>query len=49
VANGKVQLFPLDEHGERRDDIDVIVTRGVANIELKPECETVWYELVIGP
>jgi hypothetical protein len=44
---GKVQLFPLDERGERKRAASVTVTPTAAKIELKPQFKTVWYELVI--
>jgi hypothetical protein len=46
--SGKVQLFPLDERGERMNAVSFTATPSGVSIELKPQFKTVWYELVIG-
>ena len=46
-TNGSIELFPLDERGDRRKAIEVSVTSAGTELQLKPEHKTVWYELVI--
>jgi hypothetical protein len=46
-TDGEIELFPLDERGERRKAVEVSVTSAGTKIQLKPEHKTVWYELVI--
>jgi hypothetical protein len=44
---GKVQLYPLDERGDRKTAIPVTQRDGQALLRLGPEHKTVWYEAVV--
>jgi hypothetical protein len=41
----KVKCFALDPHGDRKREVAVEKVKGGARIVLRPEYETVWYEL----
>lgn len=43
----QVQCYPLDELGNRREAIPVTQVDDRAQIEIGPECRTVWYEVEI--
>ena len=44
----KVRCYALDPHGDRKAEVPVVqADRGQARIVLKPEYQTVWYELEI--
>ena len=42
---GRVKCFALDPHGERKQELPVDKAAGGAKIMLKPEYQTVWYEI----
>jgi hypothetical protein len=41
----RVKCFALDPHGDRKREVAVEMAEGGAKIVLKPEYETVWYEI----
>ncbi len=47
VAAGRVRLYPLDESGNRRDEVRVKDEADQAVLTLSPKYRTVWYEAVI--
>ena len=47
VAASRVQVYPLDESGNRRKAIPVTSRDGQALVTLAPQCKTVWYEVEI--
>jgi hypothetical protein len=48
VAAKRVQFFPLDESGNRRDPIPVAARDGKTLLQLGPQHKTVWYEVEVG-
>ena len=40
-------IYPLDESGNRRDEIEVASSEDKAKLILGPKHKTVWYEVVI--
>ena len=47
VSPARVRCFALDPGGDRKTDVPVEKTEGGAKIVLKPEYETIWYEIDI--
>ncbi|MBN2295587.1 MAG: carbohydrate binding domain-containing protein [Pirellulales bacterium] len=47
AAAERVRTYPLDESGNRRDEMEVGSDNGQAKIILGPKYKTVWYEVVI--
>ena len=47
VAADRVQVYALDESGNRRNAVPVTSADGKAQLTLTPQHETVWYEVLI--
>ena len=47
TAAAKVKLFALDQNGDRSREIPVGGTATEARVEIGPQYQTLWYELVI--
>ncbi|MDO4586499.1 MAG: cellulase family glycosylhydrolase [Planctomycetia bacterium] len=47
LESNKVQLFALDQNGSRKEEIPVNQTTDQVCFQLKPEYQTLWYELII--
>jgi hypothetical protein len=47
VDPDRVQLYPLDAAGNRREAVPVLVEGGRAKLELAPKYKTLWYEAEI--
>lgn len=48
VPAARVTCYPLDESGGRRQRSAVVSKEDQAEIHIGPECQTLWYEVVIG-
>jgi hypothetical protein len=49
IGRDRVQFFPLDEAGNRRDAVAVSGSANRAQIELTPKHKTIWYEVTVKP
>lgn len=47
APRGRVQIWALDERGQRRESVPVRVERGRAAVEVDPSYRTLWYEVEV--
>jgi hypothetical protein len=47
AGEGKVRLFPLDQNGDRTQEVPATGSTGEIRLDIGPQYQTIWYELVI--